>query len=145
MIELSVDPMNTMRIWRQKQKQFAFDTFPEVAINGMIFRGNLDYNSFFEAVCDSLLDPPPKCYLSQQNTSDTKGRSNSTSPLKLMLVFSFTICFILVSAFWLYRKCVVRETTTETTGRVNELVANYANQISERHKKRRSREHEELH
>lgn len=45
------DPIGTLQEWRDKEKRYGFETIPEVAINGIIFRGSLDYASLMYAVC----------------------------------------------------------------------------------------------
>lgn len=47
----SVDPMNTLSNWRSRQTLLGFDSFPEVAINNMIYRGNLDAEEMTDAIC----------------------------------------------------------------------------------------------
>ena len=34
------DPTNTLKQWKIKENQLGFESFPEVAINNMIYRGN---------------------------------------------------------------------------------------------------------
>jgi hypothetical protein len=38
----NVDPMTTLASWRSRETLLGFDSFPEVAINNMVYRGNLD-------------------------------------------------------------------------------------------------------
>jgi hypothetical protein len=58
-------PLETLKHWREQEEQFAFETFPEIAINGVIFRGNLDYSEFRSTLCESITTPPSICSGSQ--------------------------------------------------------------------------------
>lgn len=37
-----LDPEDTLNEWNSKETELGFDSFPEVAINGMIYQGNFD-------------------------------------------------------------------------------------------------------
>jgi len=36
------EPATTIEFWKKEEQKYAFDNFPEVAINGLIYRGNFD-------------------------------------------------------------------------------------------------------
>lgn len=37
-----LNPEDTLKEWNSKETELGFDSFPEVAINGMIYQGNFD-------------------------------------------------------------------------------------------------------
>ena len=41
-VELRRNPIETLNSWKSKEHTLGFDSFPEVAINNMIYRGNFD-------------------------------------------------------------------------------------------------------
>lgn len=50
-----LNPMDdTLKTWKIKQSQIGFDNFPEVAVNSMVYRGNLDIDDVVLTICSSL-------------------------------------------------------------------------------------------
>ena len=41
-LSFMLDPEETVALWRKRERALAFDGFPEVTINGMIFRGSFN-------------------------------------------------------------------------------------------------------
>jgi hypothetical protein len=62
----------------------------------------------------------------------------------VVVVIFMTLVTIVFLSFIAYRRCVGQEMSSEMTGRVNELVANYANLVSLKKKEKKDREHETL-
>jgi hypothetical protein len=52
---------DTLRTWKIREIQAGFDSFPEVAVNGMVYRGNLDIDDVTHTICESLTSPPKYC------------------------------------------------------------------------------------
>lgn len=38
----NVDPKKSLEVWRSRETLLGFDSFPEIAINNMIYRGNFE-------------------------------------------------------------------------------------------------------
>lgn len=51
----------TLNEWKNKEYRLGFDSFPEVAINGMVYTGNFDTDEIVDALCESLTNPPQYC------------------------------------------------------------------------------------
>lgn len=43
--------LHTLRLWDSNQKKIGFNSFPEVAINNMIYSGNFDIDDVMKAFC----------------------------------------------------------------------------------------------
>ena len=139
----NADPMNTLATWRLRENSLGFDSFPEVAINNMIYRGNLDSVEIPEAICSSLTKPPKYCI---SKTADVEPPSNKTnSHVAIILVVTIVALIIVIAlGVCLYRKFIKSELTKDMTSRVGEIVANYANKVTSQKKRHKERLSETL-
>lgn len=49
------DPVDrTLAHWRVREVHLGFDSFPEIAVNGMIYRGNFEVEDIILTICSSL-------------------------------------------------------------------------------------------
>lgn len=92
-----------------------------------------------QAVCQSISTPPVYCLGANEEGKPAQSTGNKTA-LKAMTLVLLTLALIGVGSFWVYRKCIKQEATAEMTGRVNELVANYASTVA----RKTNRKHEIL-
>jgi hypothetical protein len=124
-----VNPEETLRLWSVQQSQIGFDTFPEVAINNMIYRGNFDGDEIIEAFCLSLTAPPAYCIQDNSNeqSSSTTGNGHVAVIITVTIVSLLVVILLVVC---IYRRFIRKELTTDMSSRVGELVAHYANKVS---------------
>jgi len=50
-VNKSRDPAATLELWKKQEQEYGFDSFPEVGINNMIYRGNFDTDEIVQALC----------------------------------------------------------------------------------------------
>jgi len=41
-VNAMLNPEETLKEWNSKETKLGFDSFPEIAINGMVYQGNFD-------------------------------------------------------------------------------------------------------
>jgi hypothetical protein len=57
-----VNPIDeTLASWKVQESHIGFDSFPEIAVNSMVYRGNFDIDEIVQTICSSLLTPPKYC------------------------------------------------------------------------------------
>lgn len=132
------NPAETLASWRVKETRLGFDSFPEVAVNNMIYRGNFDSEEIIETVCASLESPPKYCM--ERELPEEELESNSNKHVVTIIVVSIIVLMVVIGVgIWLYRKFIKTELTSDMSSRVGELVAHYANKVSSQKKKQKER------
>ena len=126
----------TIQFWEFYQSLIGFDSFPEISINNMIYRGNADMKEIFVAICQSLEDPPQGC--TDRVSVDTPKEDNSGyNGIFIILGFFALMTIIGIMAACVYKKAVPKEITNDMSSKVDELVANYASAVAKQNKKRK--------
>jgi len=82
----------------------------------MVYRGSTDVDDIFEAICASLLSPPPYCSIKYRDADEQESDSPKIGSVlyKIMMVF---LIFLLIGIF-LYKKVVKSELTRDMASRV---------------------------
>lgn len=127
----NAEPENTLKLWKTKQGQLGFDSFPEVAINNMIYRGNFEGDEIMDSFCRSLESPPQYCIDGVIPVVEPVPVSTSSNHLAIILAVTIgLVILIVILVVVLYPRFVKKEITSDMTGKVGELVAHYANKVS---------------
>jgi hypothetical protein len=97
--------------------------YPEATINNRNFYGLFKAPEVFDAICDSLIDPPSGCSaLSKNNEVD---QSSSIVGTILIILLVMTIGFFI--ALFIYTRIIRREVNQQLSLEVNKMVENYVN------------------
>lgn len=134
------DPTRVLAEWRVKEVNLGFDTFPEIAVNNLIYRGNIEAQEVFQMVCSSLNSPPRKCF------SDSEEEPKKSKKGHIVLIILVVIAGVMVFGLGvcIYRKFIKKELTNDMSAKVSELVAKYATKVSEQNRKHKEKMMERL-
>ena len=111
--------------------------WPSISINNMPFRGNLESNGIFEAICTSFdKDHTPEvCY---DILGIPRNNVNEFSSKNIFLIIAIVIIILLIFFIILipiYRRIVKKEMSKEMNGQVNQMVSQYIAFYESREKK----------
>lgn len=95
--------------------------WPEVIINGNMFRGNLEADLIFNAICASLKDAPEECKLSNPVPADSDGVSVGV----VLLIVAISIVVIFLLMIFVYRRMLKREISQNMNTQINDMVSQY--------------------
>lgn len=125
-------------MWRSRETLLGFDSFPEIAINNMIYRGNFEASDIVEVICSSLSSPPAYCETKTEEVQVPTNQTNSHVVI-IILVSVVTLIVVIIAGICLYRRFIKSELTRDMSSRVGELVATYASKITTQKKRHQDR------
>ena len=96
--------------------------YPEVTINGRNFYGLFKAPEVFEAICDSLIEPPSECvsFIKENHEDYYIDRTGSLWGTVFVILLVMTAIFLL--ALFIYTKIMKREMNQQLSVEVNKMV-----------------------
>lgn len=126
------DKSNILKEAYEESREAGIYFYPEVTINGRNFYGLFKAPEVFEAICDSLLDPPDKCisFIKENHEEDFRDETGGLWKTILVILVVMTLGFLV--ALFVYTKVIKREVNQQMSLEVNKMVEKYVNLSSKK-------------
>lgn len=112
---------NILRTSYEEGKEMGIYFYPEATINSRNFYGLFKAPEVFEAICNSLLDPPTQCIQFIKHNHEVDVREESSVVGKVFLILGLmTLGFLL--ALWIYTRVIKKEVNQQLSVEVNRMV-----------------------
>lgn len=113
--------------WAMKAQQTYWKTFgagfwPSIVINSRVYRGDLDPEEVFSAICSGFADQPSVCSKVRIDLFDEEPKGISGNVLIIVVIGLILLNVVLIL---LYRRCSNREMKEDMQLQVNSAVSNY--------------------
>ena len=91
-------------------QQFGTNSYPSITINNLSFRGQINPDNVFEAICASYLQMPYGCskWLEYEGIPYKKNVKKTVSTKELIMIVGTLIAFNIVLVYY-YRKSLKNE------------------------------------
>ncbi|CAK59399.1 unnamed protein product (macronuclear) [Paramecium tetraurelia] len=97
---------------------------PSVAVNSVVYKGQLTGKGIFGEICNSFITPPSVCKSEVDNYQQFQYEGQHYL-FWVMLVVSILIAIFIIVLYFLFKKFVLRDSVEVTQVQVNEMVSQY--------------------
>ncbi len=115
---------NVLRTSFEESREMGIYFYPEATINSRNFYGLFKAPEVFEAICNSLLNPPTQCiqFIKQNHEVNVSEEGGVVGRVFLILGL-MTLGFVL--ALWVYTRLIKKEVNQQLSVEVNRMVEKY--------------------
>ncbi|CAD8162347.1 unnamed protein product [Paramecium octaurelia] len=97
---------------------------PSVAVNSVVYKGQLTGKGIFGEICNSFITPPSVCRSEVENYQQFESEGQHYL-FWVMLFVSILIAIFIIVLYLLFKKFVLRDSVEVTQVQVNEMVSQY--------------------
>ena len=126
-LDINIDDNTILRTERNLFLQNGIQFWPSVSINNDSFKGNIEGDMIFEAVCSKFNNVPEYCYEAMGVTVNQKMEGISISKIVILVIITLVLFFLfLVFCYRIYLKRMFhRDMSTKVSEMVSQYIAFY--------------------
>ena len=109
-----------LREEKEYWKKYGPHFFPAAVINNVTYRGSLEPNNFFDAICEGFKDKPEECGFAKGKTTIIEGINTSTLIMIIVALVVINVAIIIC-----YKRYAKKEMDEKIEMHINSAVSQY--------------------